>query len=73
MIRVAKPGAKIYIGDETVKQIEKQPKIISYFYQKPDPEIYDLPVKYIPEEMLDVTTHFLWNEMLYLISFQKPA
>ena len=72
MIRVAKPGAKIYIGDETVKQIEKQPKIISYFYQKPDPEIYDPPVKYIPEEMLDVTTHFLWNEMLYLISFQKP-
>jgi len=72
MIRVAKPGANIYIGDETIKQIEKQPKIISYFYQKPDPETYEPPVKYIPEEMLNVTTHVLWNEMLYLISFQKP-
>jgi len=72
MIRVAKPGANIYIGDETVKQIEKQPKIISYFYQKPDPEIYDPPTKYIPEGMLDVVTHTLWNDMLYLISFKKP-
>ena len=72
MIRVAKPGANIYIGDETVKQLEKQPRVISYFYQKPDPEIYDPPVKFIPEEMLDVVTHTLWNEMLYLVSFQKP-
>lgn len=72
MIRVAKPGANLYIGDETVKQIEKQPKIISFFYQKPDPEIYEPPIKHIPEEMLDVTTHTLWNEMLYLVSFQKP-
>jgi len=54
------------------KQIEKQPRIISYYYQKPDPETYEPPVKYIPEEMLNVTTHILWDEMLYLISFQKP-
>ena len=72
MIRVAKPGANIYIGDETYKQVEKQPKVISYFYQKPDPEIYDPPIKHIPEEMLDVVTHTLWNEMIYLVSFKKP-
>ena len=39
MIRAAKAGANIYNGDETVKQIEKQPKVISYYYQKPDTEI----------------------------------
>ncbi len=72
MIRVAKPGANIYIGDKTAKQIEKQPKIISYFYQKPDPETYEPPIKHIPEEMLDVVTHTLWNEMIYLVAFQKP-
>ncbi len=72
MVRVAKPGSNIYIGDETIRQIEKQPSFISYFYQKPDPETYEPPVKYIPEEMLNVTTHLLWKEMLYLISFQKP-
>lgn len=72
MIRVAKPGANIYIGDETAKQIEKQPRIVSYFYQKPDPQIYAPPVEHIPEGMLDLTTHTLWNEMIYLVSFRKP-
>jgi len=72
MIRVAKPGANIYIGDETVKHLEKQPRVISYFYQKPDPEIYHPPIKHIPEEMLNLTTHILWNEMFYLVSFKKP-
>jgi len=72
MIRVAKPGANIYIGDETVKQIEKQPSIISYFYQKPDLATYEPPLQHIPNEMLNVVTHTLWNEMLYLVSFKKP-
>lgn len=44
----------------------------SYFYQKPDPQTYDPPVKHIPEEMLDIVTHTLWNEMIYLVSFRKP-
>ncbi len=72
MIRVAKPGAKIYIGDETIKQIEEQPGFISKFYQKPDPEIYDPPLKFIPKDMINVKNHLLWGEKLYLISFRKP-
>jgi len=72
MIRVAKPGARIYICDETVKQIEVQPKFISTFYQKPDPEIYEPPLKYIPGNMLNVINHMLWDEKMYLVSFQKP-
>lgn len=72
MIRVAKPGANIYIGDETVKQVEKQPSIISIFYQKPDPTIYEPPLQHIPKEMLNLVTQTFWNEMLYLVSFQKP-
>lgn len=57
MIRVAKPGARIYIGDETAKLLEEQPSIFSRYYHKPDPEIYGLPLKYIPDSMLDVVTH----------------
>ncbi len=72
MIRVARPGGMIYIGDETVKQIEEQPKFISIFYQKPDPEIYDPPLKLIPQDMINVQNHLLWGEKLYLLSFQKP-
>jgi len=72
MIRVARPGARIYICDETVKQIEEQPKFISIFYQKPDPEVYEPPLKYIPGNMLNVVNHMLWDEKMYLVSFQKP-
>jgi len=72
MIRVAKPGARIYICDETVKQIEEQPKFISIFYQKPDPEIYEPPLKYIPGNMLNVVNHMLWDEKMYLVSLMKP-
>jgi len=72
MIRVAKPGAKIYIGDETVKQLEEQPAIISRFYQKPNFEVYDPPLRYIPEDMLNVINHKLWGGKMYLIAFQKP-
>ena len=72
MIRVARPGARIYICDETVKQIEEQPKFISIFYQKPDPEIYEPPLKYIPGNMQNVVNHMLWDDKMYLVSFQKP-
>ncbi len=73
MIRVAKPGARIYIGDETVKQIEKQPGFISRFYQKPDKETYAPPLKMIPRNMINVKNQFLWKGKVYMISFQKPA
>ncbi len=71
-IWVAKPGARIYICDEPFKQIEEQPKFISMFYQKPDPEIYEPPLKYIPGNMLNVVNHLLWDEKMYLVSLQKP-
>ena len=72
MIRVAKPGARLYICDETAKQVEEQPRFISFFYQKPDPEVYEPPLKFIPGNMLNVVNHMLWDEKMYLVSFQKP-
>lgn len=72
MIRVARPGANIYIGDETAKQLEEQPAIISRFYQKPEAGIYDPPVEHIPGNMLNVVHHTLFNGKMYLIAFQKP-
>lgn len=72
MIRVAKPGAKIYIGDETKKLLDEQPSIASRYYQKPDSDIYSPPVKYIPKNMLAVENKELWDGKMYLISFQKP-
>ena len=54
------------------EQIEEQPKIISIFYQKPDPEVYEPPLKYIPGNMQNVVNHMLWDDKMYLVSFQKP-
>lgn len=72
MIRVARPGAKIYIGDETKKLLDEQPSIFSRYYQKPDSDIYAPPIKYIPKNMLNVVNKELYDGKMYLISFQKP-
>ena len=72
MVRVAKPGAKIYIGDETEKLLEREPSILKRFFEKPSPGTYEPPIKYIPEGMINVLQHNLWDGKMYLISFEKP-
>ena len=72
MIRVAKHGANIYIGDETEALLDYQLPIFNRFYQDPEPGVYDPPVKHIPDKMLDVLTTELWNGNMYMISFRKP-
>ncbi len=72
MIRVAKPGARLYIGDETEKLLEEQPSIVNRYYQDPGGDIYAAPLEYVPKHMLDVTSHTLFDGKMYLISFEKP-
>ncbi|ACB84333.1 class I SAM-dependent methyltransferase [Natranaerobius thermophilus] len=76
MIRVAKPGAKIYIGDETEDVVKKQPSFLDRFFETPGPkngsDIYTPPVDLIPDDMENVTERKLWNNRIYHISFQKP-
>ena len=76
MIRVAKPGAKIYIGDETENVVKKQPSFLDRFFELPEPDknpgIYAPPVDMIPDDMENVIARKLWNDRIYHISFQKP-
>ncbi|WP_241080667.1 hypothetical protein [Natranaerofaba carboxydovora] len=76
MIRVAKPGAKLYIGDETEDVVKKQPSFLDRLFEVPDPDknpdIYTAPVDMIPDHMENVTERKLWNNRIYFISFQKP-
>jgi ubiquinone/menaquinone biosynthesis C-methylase UbiE len=66
MIRVAKPGTKIVIADES----QKAEKLISMFTgTTPDATP---PLDYIPREMLQVSCKTIWREYGYLIEFQKP-
>ncbi len=72
MIRAARPRGRIYIGDETQKLLEEQPSVLSRFYERADPEVYAPPLQLIPRDMLEITRHELWDDKMYMISFEKP-
>ncbi len=66
MIRVAKPGTKIVIADET----EKAGKLFNIFTGAK--EIIIPPMDLIPGEMLDIKIEIIWKGYGYVISFVKP-
>lgn len=74
MIRVAKPGALILIGDETQQTVDswykKIPLIKRYFRDSPPVEI---PLKLIPKAMENVVLEYRWDNSMYLIHFNKPV
>jgi len=66
MIRVAKPGTKIVIADES----QKAEKLISIFTgENPDATP---PIDLIPKEMIDLDFKTIWRGYGYLIEFRKP-
>lgn len=75
MIRVARPGAKMYIVDESDMSIrEKQGiffKTISRFL--PAREAFVPPVNLIPENMLNIKDYMLLDNKFWMVSFQKPV
>ncbi len=70
MIRVAKPGTKIVIADETEK-IAKRYERVSAFYQDRT-EVISAPVDLVPPEMLDVKAREIRCGELYCLTFRKP-
>jgi SAM-dependent methyltransferase len=66
MIRVAKPGTKIVIADET----EKASKLFAIFQGKTDPVIP--PIDLVPATMLQKKLEIIWKGYGYLITFRKP-
>ncbi len=74
MIRVAKPGAMILIGDETQKHVDswykKVPFIKRYFK---DVEPVAIPIDLIPSNMHNLKVDYKWDDSMYVITFNKPA
>lgn len=73
MIRVAKPGTKLMIADETKKLVKgtygKVPVVKGYFAEGADmPEMLGL----IPPEMLEVEYKEVCKGLMYCITFRKP-
>jgi ubiquinone/menaquinone biosynthesis C-methylase UbiE len=73
MVRVAKPGAQILIGDETQGHVEKWyqkiPFVSRYFKNTPKVAI---PIELIPKSVIDLKISYKWNGSMYIISFFKP-
>jgi ubiquinone/menaquinone biosynthesis C-methylase UbiE len=66
MIRVALPGSKIVIADET----QKAAKYFQLFIGKQDRIVP--PVDLIPKTMLDIQLDIIWKKYGYLIEFRTP-
>lgn len=75
MIRVAKPGTKLVISDETEKHVkgvyEKTPVMGKYFKQRS--EVVSAPADLVPQEMLDARLTEFREASLYCLTFRKPA
>jgi ubiquinone/menaquinone biosynthesis C-methylase UbiE/uncharacterized protein YbaR (Trm112 family) len=74
MIRVAKPGTKVVIVDETekvVKDIYERTPFTKRYFQKRETTVTS-PVDLVPKEMLDIGSKEIGDGRLYCLSFRKP-
>lgn len=74
MIRVARPGTKIVIGDETEKVARAYEKILPGFSRSFEGkrETVVAPVDLVPKEMEEVRLSTLWRDAIYVLEFRKP-
>ena len=74
MIRVARPGARILIADETEKGARGYEKVLPGFkksFGKKREEIL-APIRLVPADMLETRLFDVWKGWLYCIEFRKP-
>jgi ubiquinone/menaquinone biosynthesis C-methylase UbiE len=74
MIRVAKPGARILICDETEKGAHALESSLAVFKRATDPARPPVtaPVDLVPPEMLELRVFEAWKGWMYCIEFRKP-
>jgi ubiquinone/menaquinone biosynthesis C-methylase UbiE len=74
MIRVAKPGTRILIADETEKGALGYEKFIPGFKKSFGSQRAPIvpPVDLVPKEMLETRVSDAWKGWLYCLEFRKP-
>jgi ubiquinone/menaquinone biosynthesis C-methylase UbiE len=75
MIRVAKPGTRILIADETEKHVKttyERIPITSRFFQNRQQAVAP-PVDLVPPEMQEIHLETLWDGRFYALTFRKPS
>jgi ubiquinone/menaquinone biosynthesis C-methylase UbiE len=75
MIRVAKPGSRILIADETEKHVkgtyERIPITSGYFKNRQ--ETVAAPVDLVPPAMQEINLEILRDGQFYALTFRKPV
>ena len=75
MIRVAKPGTRILIADETEEHVkgtyERAPFTGGYFRNRQEP--VTAPIDLVPPEMQEIHLEILRDGRFYALTFRKPA
>jgi len=74
MIRVAKPGTRILIADETEKGAQGYEKFIPGFKNSFGGKRLPIapPVDLVPSEMLETRLFEVWKGWMYCLEFRKP-
>lgn len=75
MIRVARPGARILIGDENEKGVQAYERFLPGFRRASGParEAVAAPLALVPPEMEALRVFDLWKGWFYCIEFRKPS
>jgi ubiquinone/menaquinone biosynthesis C-methylase UbiE len=73
MIRVAKPGTRIMIADETADYIDSQYKNsrLSKKYFKDQEFNLDSLVQFVPENVKERNVELIWENKFYILTFRK--
>ncbi len=74
MIRVARPGTRILISDETEKGAQAYEKTIPGFKRSSGSRrsVITAPIDLVPEGMLETRLFDVWKGWLYCLEFRKP-
>jgi ubiquinone/menaquinone biosynthesis C-methylase UbiE/uncharacterized protein YbaR (Trm112 family) len=75
MIRVARPGTRIVVADETEQAVqtvyERTPFVRRFF--KSRETVVRAPTELVPNEMQDVQLQTVFDDKMYILSFRTPA
>jgi ubiquinone/menaquinone biosynthesis C-methylase UbiE len=73
MVRVAKPGTRLVVVDETEELARRHEKrILAGAFFKNRPRSIEAPVSLLPPGMLEVNVQEIWKRELYVLTFRKP-
>ncbi len=74
MIRVAKPGARLLVADETEQVAEASKGIpgLEGIYSNKGYDKINVPTDLIPRQMQDIKCDILFDGTIYCITFKKP-